>query len=97
MEPEIKITKDMFDEGNDMDIITTHFLRKYDDVNNDLLLVSYATTDLLRVFTEIVKGRQEPYEGANEIRHIICSCVAQAEAIARKECEKKDVLKRTLP
>jgi hypothetical protein len=72
-----------------MDIITTHFLRKYDDVNNDLLLVSYATTDLLRVFTEIVKGRQEPHEGANEMCHIICACVAQAEAIARKESEKK--------
>ena len=72
-----------------MDIITTHFLRKYDDVNNDLLLVSYATTDLLRVFTEIVKGHQEPHEGANEMCHIICACVAQAEAIARKESEKK--------
>lgn len=91
MEPEIKITKDMFDEGNDMDIITTHFLRKYDDVNNDLLLVSYATTDLLRTFTEIVKGHKEPSEGADEIRHIICSCVAQAEEIARKECLAKKV------
>ena len=72
-----------------MDIITTHFLRKYDDVNNDLLLVSYVTTDLLRVFTEIVKGHKEPHEGADEIRHIICSCVAQAEDIARKELVKK--------
>ncbi len=78
-----------------MDIVTTHYLRKYDEVNNDLLLVSYATTDLLRVFTEIVKGRQEPTKGQTK-------CVTSYVRVSRKRkqlharnLKRKDGLERT--